>query len=74
MRLRWRVPLPGPFSVSGSVGGRRRAPRAPGCWWWALAFLFTSAALGTAGEHPAAGAVFGALAALTVAAFFYLRR
>jgi hypothetical protein len=24
MRLGWRVPLPGPFTVSGSVGGRHR--------------------------------------------------
>lgn len=24
MRLSWRVPLPGPFSIGGSFGGRRR--------------------------------------------------
>lgn len=24
MRLNWHIPLPGPFSVGGSIGGRRR--------------------------------------------------
>lgn len=36
MRLNWRLPLPGPLSISGHVGGRSRRRRSstaggPGC-------------------------------------------
>ena len=53
MRLRWRIPLPGPFSIGGSIpltSGRRRHSGGPGCittsfmlLWWCIvleAWLF----------------------------------
>jgi hypothetical protein len=47
MRLGWRVPLPGPFSVSGSVRGRRRGGRSGCLPWLGVALL-----VGLADEHP----------------------
>ncbi|MFE2889330.1 hypothetical protein [Streptomyces sp. NPDC059272] len=48
MRLRWRIPLPGPFSIGGSIpltGGRRRGRGGASCvtasvllLWWCLVF------------------------------------
>jgi hypothetical protein len=44
MRIRWHVPLPGPFTVTG---GRTRR-RGPGCLPWLAVALM----LGLADEYP----------------------
>jgi hypothetical protein len=49
MRVGWRVPLPGPFSVGGSVGGKGYA----GCFGWLLAASVVFALL--AWPYKAAG-------------------
>lgn len=72
MRLGWRVPLPGPFSVSGSMGGRRRgrARGRSGCLpWVGLALL-----VGLADEHPWLWIAAGVLAVAGIALVIVRRR
>lgn len=69
MRLGWRVPLPGPFAVYGSVGGRRRGGGA-GCLPW----LGVMVAVGLADEYPWLLAVAAVLAVAGIAAVAVTRR
>lgn len=65
MRVGWRVPLPGPFTVSGRIGGRRRRGGA-GC----LPLFAVLVLIGLVAEHPwlwiAAGVLTVAAVALVV--------
>jgi hypothetical protein len=72
MRLGWRVPLPGPFSVYGSAGGRRRgrARGGSGCLPW----LGVAVLVGLADEHPWLWIVAGVLAVAGIALVIARRR
>jgi hypothetical protein len=68
MRLGWRIPLPGPFAVYGSVGGRRRG--GAGCLPW----LGVLVAVGLADEYPWLWIAAGVLAVAGIAAVIARRR
>jgi hypothetical protein len=70
MRLGWRVPLPGPFSVYGSTGGRRRRGGRSGCLPW----LGVALLVGLADEHPWLWIAAGVLAVAGIALVVARRR
>jgi len=39
MRIGWRIPLPGPISVGGTVYRSRRSSSKPGCLGWLIGIV-----------------------------------